>query len=160
MISLHRLAPDEAERLAGLRIAPGQDAFVSAGREMITDQTEGLSLHEVRGADGDAIGMFKLDPLYHQRHDFAGTRDLGLRGFLIDSHLQGRGIGAATLAALGDHARAEYPEFDRVVLTVNLENTVARRAYLSAGFEDRGELYLGGARGPQHILWLDLRADR
>lgn len=157
MITLHRLSRPDLGRLAGLQVQPGQEGFVGNGALMIQDTTERLSFHEVRHADGHPAGMFKLDPLYYQRHDFAGPRDLGLRGFLIDADRQGRGFGSAALAALPAHARSEYPVFDRVVLTVNLKNPIARHAYLKAGFTDRGEVYLGGGNGPQHVLWLDLQ---
>jgi RimJ/RimL family protein N-acetyltransferase len=42
----------------------------------------------------------------------------------------------------------------RVVLSVNVANPVAIHTYLRAGFTDRGELFHGGAEGPQHVLEL------
>ena len=157
MIALHRLHRGELHRLAGLRLAPGQEGFVGSGAEMIRDRTEGLLFYEVRDtASGAAVGMFKLDPLYWQRNPHAGPQDVGLRGVLVDASAQGRGIGRAMLAQLPDAVRAAFPGARRVVLTVNVDNPRARRAYLAAGFRDAGELYLGGRNGPQHILRLDL----
>lgn len=157
MISLHRLPADRLDRLAGLRTAPGQQDFVGSGAEMIRESTPGVSFHEIRGPGGDAVGMFKLDAFYWQRHDFAGLEDVGLRGLLVDADAQGRGYGGAALAALAAHVRAHHPERRSLVLTVNVANPLAYRAYMRAGFEDRGALYLGGPHGPQHILWLRLR---
>lgn len=156
MISLHRLPADRLHRLAGLRTAPGQQDFVGDGADMILDQTPGVSFHEIRGEDGGAVGMFKLDPLYWQRHRFATPDDIGLRGFLIDAPLQGRGLGRAALRALPAHVRALHPERRAVVLTVNVVNAVARHAYLRAGLEDRGEVWRGPF-GLEHVLWLALR---
>lgn len=158
MISLHRLAPDRLDRLAGLRTAPGQEDFVGHGAEMILDPTPELSFHEVRGPDGRAVGMFKLDPLYWQRHGFATPEDIGLRGFLIDAVLQGRGFGSAALRALPGHVRALHPGCRAVVLTVNVVNAIARRTYLRAGLKDRGEVW-HGSHGREHVLWLDLRPE-
>lgn len=158
MISLHRLPASGLHRLAALRIAPGQQDFVEDGARMIRDQTPGLSFHEVRRG-GAAVGMFKLDPLYFQRHDFAAPDQIGMRGVLIDADHQGQGLGALMLAALPAHVRAEYPRAQQVVLTVNLRNTRALAAYLAAGFRDEGDLYLGGTHGPQHILRLDLKQE-
>ena len=124
---------------------------------MILDPTPQVSFHEIRDGDGLAVGMFTLDPLYWTRHDFATPADMGLRGFLIDAPLQGRGLGSAALAALPGHLRALHPGFRSVVLTVNTANPVAYRTYLRAGLEDRGELYHGAPQGPEHVLWLALR---
>ena len=156
MISLHRLAAGRLHRLAGLRTRPGQQDFVGHGAEMIRDPTPEVSFHEIRAEDGRAVGMFKLDPLYWQRHDFATPDDIGLRGLLIDAALQGRGYGCAALTALPGHVRAHYPDRGALVLTVNVANPVAYRAYLRAGLEDHGALYLG-PHGAEHILWLNLR---
>lgn len=155
MISLHRLAAGRLHRLAGLRTRPGQGDFVGHGAEMILDPTPEVTFHEIRAADGRTVGMFKLDPLYWQRHGFATPNDIGLRGLLIDAPLQGRGFGGAALAALPAHVRDHYPERRALVLTVNVANPVAYRAYLRAGLEDRGEFYQG-PQGAEHILWLGL----
>lgn len=158
MISLHRLARAELHRLAGLRIAPGQQDFVEDGDRMIRDQTPELSFHEVR-RDGGPVGMFKLDPLYFQRHDFAAPDQIGMRGVLIDAQHQGQGLGHAMLTALPAHVRAEYPDAQQIVLTVNSRNTRAHAAYLAAGFRDEGDVWQGGGHGPQHILRLDLKQE-
>lgn len=122
---------------------------------MILDDTPRLSFHAIH-AGADLVGMFKLDPLYPERHDFADPTDLGLRGVLIDRGQQGRGFGARAMAALPAYASALYPEKRRLVLTVNLLNPAAYASYRKAGFRDTGKIYTGGSRGPQHILMVDL----
>ena len=153
MIRLSRVAPADLHRLAGLRQHPGQ--YAGDGAEMIRDPTPGLSLHAIE-ADGVLVGMFKLDPRYHERHDFAAPESIGLRGVLIDAAHQGRGLGQRAMAALPDHVRAQYPAARQIVLTVNLLNPAARATYLKSGFRDEGEIYTGGTRGPQHVMRLDL----
>ncbi|AGT08432.1 GNAT family N-acetyltransferase [Paracoccus aminophilus] len=153
MIRLTRLGDTDLAQLNKLRQKPGQ--YADHGATMILDPTPGISFHAIH-ADDDLIGMFKLDPFYHQRHDFATETQLGLRGVLIDETHQGKGYGTSAMCALPDHARLHYPDMRQIVLTVNLLNPSGRAAYLKAGFADLGEIYYGGSRGPQHILRRDL----
>ncbi|WP_281268142.1 hypothetical protein [Pseudoroseicyclus aestuarii] len=40
---------------------------------------------------------------------------------------------------------------------MNTRNPVARRLYLSGGWEDTGRTFTGASAEPQHIMRLDLR---
>ena len=81
---------------------------------------------------------------------------IGLRGVLVDAGAQGAGIGHKAMALIGGYVRARFPRAREVVLTVNHLNPGARAVYLAAGFRDEGEDFLGGSRGPQHIMRLAL----
>lgn len=153
MIQLVHVPPFDLQSLVGLRQHPGQ--YSADGQAMIEDPTPALTFHAIE-EDGAIVGMFKLDPLYHERHDFADPGCIGLRGMLIDRDHQGRGLGTRALAELAPHVRNHYPDARQVVLTVNLQNPAARAVYLKSGFRDEGEVYDGGTRGPQHVLRLDL----
>lgn len=153
MIRLVHVPPIDLKRLSRLRQHPGQ--YASDGAAMILDPTPKLSFHAIEH-DGRLVGMFKLDPLYHERHDFAAPTSIGLRGMLIDAARQGRGLGQRALAELPPHVALHYPDAAEVVLTVNLQNPAARAVYLKAGFRDEGEVYTGGTRGPQHVMRLGL----
>ena len=157
MIALVPVPPDQKARVAHLTVAPGQEAFVRNGAYAASETDPALDLYAVE-LDGAVVGMFKLDSAYADapRHDFAQAGDLGLRGVLVDAARQGKGIGRALLAALPDLVRLRYPQAKRLVLTVNCRNHAARSAYLAAGWQDEGRLYLAGDAGPQHILWLPL----
>ena len=157
MIRLVPVPPDQKARVAHLKVAPGQDRFVRDGAFAASETDPSLDLYAVELA-GDIVGMFKLDRAYADapRHDFAQAGDLGLRGVLVDAGHQGKGIGRAFLAALPDLVRMRYPQAKRLVLTVNCQNHAARKAYLAAGWQDEGRLYLGGDAGPQHVLLLPL----
>lgn len=152
-ITLAPCPPARLDRLAALRQLPGQ--YAGDGAEMILDDTPGISFHEIRRGDR-VVGCFKLDPLFHQRHDFARADSIGLRGVLVDAAAQGSGIGRLALAQLRDYVRARFPRAREVVLTVNHLNPGARALYLASGFRDEGEDFLGGTRGPQHIMRLSL----
>jgi len=79
-----------------------------------------------------------------------------LRGFLIDSKSQGRGLGssaarAAVKEALKLTARQGGGQAG-VVLSVNERNPAGMAAYTKAGFVDSGR-YLGGNAGPQRTMY-------
>ena len=150
MIALQPVPAGDLARLADLRMSAGPP-YASDGAVAILDRTPGLTFHEIL-ADGRRIGMVKLDPRYHERHDFAAVNDIGVRGVLIDRDHQGQGHGVAAMAALSPYAAGLFPQATSLVLTVNTDNTRAYRTYLRAGFHDTGALYTGGTLGPQHIL--------
>ena len=152
-ITLAPCPPARLDRLAHLRQLPCQ--YAADGAEMIRDDAAGISFHEIRRGD-EIVGCFKLDPLYHERHDFARAFSIGLRGVLVDAGSQGTGIGRKAMGMLGGYVRARFPRAREVVLTVNHHNPGARAVYLAAGFRDDGEDFLGGARGPQRIMRLAL----
>ena len=104
---------------------------------------------------GRAVGFFVLDTAASPAD---ASSDLVLRAFFVDAAAQGRGLAKAAVGLLPALVRADFPDVRRVVLTVNVRNPAARTVYLSGGFADDGELYLGGSAGPQHVLRLDLAA--
>ncbi|MCQ0971656.1 GNAT family N-acetyltransferase [Paracoccus sp. TK19116] len=154
MISLHVVPAGELDRLSGLMMNAGPQ-FASSGAVAIQDRTPDLTFHEIR-AEGRTVGMFKLDPRYHERHDFAKADEIGLRGVLIDRDHQGKGYGLAAVRLLPDHVKITHPLARAVLLTVNIKNGGAYRTYQRAGFVDTDERYLGGDLGPQHIMRLSL----
>ena len=143
-------------REAVLRLAPrpGQEQF--SGR---ADQT--LPLAERDPArhpyalveDGVPVAFLVLD---ETPPDFAPSADLLLRGFFVDAAAQGAGVATRAVSRLPGVVRRDFPDVRSLVLTVNVRNPVARAVYLRGGFVDRGELYLGGSVGPQHVLRLSL----
>ncbi|MGH8826467.1 MAG: GNAT family N-acetyltransferase, partial [Jiangellaceae bacterium] len=107
---------------------------------------------------GGAVGFGVLDregTLAEITDDPAGA--VLLRGFYLDAAAQGLGLGRAAVAALPGLAATVAPGASRMLLTVNVENPRAVRAYLSGGFLDTGREYLGGLAGPQHVFALPLR---
>jgi RimJ/RimL family protein N-acetyltransferase len=153
VIAIALLTGAEKAVVADLKPAGGQERFVRDGGFAAAETDPALDLYAVRQG-GAVVGMFKLDRAYAEApcHDFCQPGDLGLRGVLVDAGQQGKGIGRQMLAALPALVRAGYPGVRRLVLTVNCQNPVARAAYLAAGWQDDGRLYLGGDAGPQHVL--------
>jgi RimJ/RimL family protein N-acetyltransferase len=147
-------------REAALRLAPRPDQEEFSGR---ADQTLPLAERDpdrfpyVLVEHGAPVAFLILD---RAPNDAAPSAELLLRGFFVDAGAQGRGVATRAVAALPDVVRRDFPDVRTVVLTVNVRNPVARAVYVRGGFVDRGELYLGGSAGPQHVLRLDLREHR
>lgn len=144
--------------VAGLELAPGQNAFVGDPLRMVlAGLAEDSRFPYVIEADGHAVGVLTLQA---GAAGLAGWPDEDsawlLRGFLIDRRHQGAGLGplaaeSAVVAAAKLTARLGGGQVG-VVLSVNEANPAGLSAYRRAGFEDRGQ-YLGGASGPQRTMY-------
>jgi RimJ/RimL family protein N-acetyltransferase len=140
-------------RVIAITPRPGQEEFTVGPAETLpAAEADPRRVPVVIAEDGDPVGFFVLHraaPPLASAHD-----DVLLRAFLVDAAVQGRGIATRALQALPAFVRERLPGVRRVVLSVNLRNPVAIRTYLRAGFVDHGDVYLGGAAGPQHVLEL------
>lgn len=144
--------------VADMSLLPGQERFVGDPLRMALAGLAEESRHPcVVESGGDAVGLLTLQA---GAAGLAGWPDDAsawlLRGFLIDSRHQGRGLGtlAATAAVEAAHrltARHQSRE-SGVVLSVNEENRGGLSAYRRAGFVDAGP-YLGGSAGPQRTMF-------
>jgi RimJ/RimL family protein N-acetyltransferase len=148
---------DAALRERVLALAPrrDQEGYSGTPPQTLHDAERRGSLPVAIVLGSEPVGFFILD-----RAGVPGATHLpaaiGLRAFFVDARHQGRGIAGAALRALPEFARAHFPGARSVVLTVNVDNAIAQRAYLHAGFRRTGDLHLGGVLGPQHVLVLDL----
>ncbi len=141
--------------LRDVRVAAEQVVFSGQPVEVIDAQDPQIDIHLILYGD-QVAGMFRIDHGFHKVHRFAAPSTPGLRTFLVDHKLQGRGIAKQTCNQLRGYLKVTYPEATAVYLTVNLANPHARKAYVAGGFVDTGELWLKGEAGPQNILRLDL----
>lgn len=151
---------DDALRPAVLALAvhPEQLPFVGHAGDSLADVavcpgSEALALLH----DGIVVGYVRID----RRATALGDHPLAegavaLRSFLIDASRQGQGLGGEALEAIRAYVAARHPDRERILLTVNVRNAAAVRAYLRAGYRDSGGLYHGGSAGPQHVLWRPL----
>jgi len=78
-----------------------------------------------------------------------------LRGLTVDARWQGRGVGAAAVAAVPELTSAWFPDALHVVLTVHTENAAGLRVYDRAGFTRTDAMYAGRA-GPEYVMALPL----
>nr|WP_274615288.1 GNAT family N-acetyltransferase [Vibrio fluvialis] len=149
------MQPQHLTQVAELHVADEQVKFVGTIDEILVNIDDKIHPHLML-ADGQVVGFFLIDTLYSQQYDFAGSHHLGLRAFFVSQQAQGNGYGKQAARLLKEYLQRLYPQFHRIYLTVNCKNPCARYCYLGGGFEDTGEMYLGGAAGPQHIMQLDL----
>jgi ribosomal protein S18 acetylase RimI-like enzyme len=134
-----------------LSVDDEQRVFIGDFSSTLKNVSERFTGHVILH-DGKPAGFFIIDLDYPGQYDFAGTGAVGLRSFFIASPFQGKGLAKRTLQELSSYLRAQGIEAEEVLLTVNCRNTAAASLYQKYGFRDDGELYLGGLRGPQHIM--------
>ena len=156
-VSLHPVGSDLRDRVLALGPHPEQVRFAGHPAETLPEAESDPQRQPVAIlADGEPVGFCVL----HRGPAPGGLaptpRDVLLRGFFVDAAAQGRGIATRALTGLPRFVADHAPGARRIVLTVNTRNPAAIRAYRKAGFLDRGELFHGGAHGPQHILELAL----
>jgi RimJ/RimL family protein N-acetyltransferase len=156
-VSLHPVGPDLRDGVLALGPRPDQRRFAGAPADTLPVAEADPRRQPVAiVADGEPVGFCVL----HRGPGPGGLAparsDLLLRAFFVGAAAQGRGIATRALRGLPGFVAQHVPGGRRIVLTVNTSNPAAIRAYRKAGFLDRGELYHGGAHGPQHILELAL----
>ncbi|MFN3661248.1 GNAT family N-acetyltransferase [Yoonia sp.] len=152
-VTIAPMTPATQEALRGISVTEEQVNFSGQPSEVIDLDDPLIDIHVIHYGD-QVAGMFRIDRGFHLHHRFAASTIYGLRTFLVDQRLQGRGIAKACCAALGNYLSGHYPAAEAIMLTVNLLNPRARKAYLAGGFIDTGAQYMDGGFGPQHILKL------
>jgi RimJ/RimL family protein N-acetyltransferase len=155
MLKIRPLQHADRHPVLQLGVGEEQRQYVGTTQELLSNPPPDWHLHVIE-ADEQIIGVFNIDHGYSQHMAFADANDAGLRSFLIDQRLQGRGYGRQTVQLLPSYLQQHYPSMACIWLTVNCRNTSAHQCYLKGGFMDSGELYHGGQAGPQHIMRLSL----
>jgi len=151
MINIEKLNASHMSELHNITLAKEQIKFASTVEAFLADGSETTHLHIIKH-DDDVVGFFKIDTAYSSTFSFCSEPSVGLRTFVIDAKLQGKGIGSNAVKALIPYLKEYYPDYHSLYLTVNCQNPGAVICYQKAGLQDTGELYLGGSAGPQHIM--------
>ncbi|MGD8121390.1 GNAT family N-acetyltransferase [Vibrio sp. TRT 2004] len=155
MIQLAPMKSSDLEQVMNLRIEKEQLPYVGTIEEILLNADDKVHPHLVWRQE-KVVGIFLIDTTYGQNYDFSPSDAVGFRAFLIDSGSQGKGIGGKSMSKLAGYLSEQYPNFGAVYLTVNCKNTLAYQCYVNNGFKDSHQLYLGGAAGPQHIMFMPL----
>lgn len=156
MIKLEKLNASEITEVCSIAVHDDQVKFVGTVKEFLADRNEATHLHVIKHND-QVVGCFKIDIAYAESYVFCTEGSIGLRAFLIDAKQQGRGLGTLAVKALLPYLKENYANYPRIYLTVNAKNPAAHTCYQRAGFHETGECYLGGAAGPQHIMYWDIQ---
>lgn len=143
MVELKAITEDNFLDAFRLKLAPGQEQYVShpirslAQAYVYRTQCQPFGIY----ADGKMVGyvmvIYDYDvPEYDVWH------------MMIDAAAQGKGCGSAAMDCVIDYIKTKpFGDSDRVALTCNKDNPVARKLYESKGFaatgvEDEDEIEL------------------
>lgn len=126
-----------------LKLAPGQERFVShpirslAQAYVYREQCQPFGIY----AEGKMVGYVMVIYDYD-------VPEYDIWHMMIDESAQGHGYGSAALDRVLDYIRTKpFGDSDRVALTCNKDNPIARKLYESKGFaasgvEDEDEIEL------------------
>ena len=137
MINLRKITEDNFVDAFNLKLAQGQDVFVShpvrslAQAYVYRDQCQPFGIYDDDVMVGYVMVIYDYDiPEYDVWH------------MMIDELKQGRGYGSAALDRVLDYIRTKpFGSSDRVALTCHKDNVRALELYRSRGFTETGEVY-------------------
>ena len=134
MIELKAITEDNFIDAFHLRLAPGQEKFVShpirslAQAYVYRDQCQPFGIY----AEGKMVGYVMVIYDYD-------VPEYDIWHMMIDEAEQGHGYGGEALDRVIEYIRTKpFGDSNRVALTCNKENPVARKLYESKGFSPTG----------------------
>ena len=137
MVELRVIAKDNFIDAFNLRLAPGQESFVShpirslAQAYVYRKQCQPFGIY----TDGTMIGYVMVIYDYD-------VPEYDIWHMMIDESMQGRGHGGAALDRVIDYIKTKpFGDSNRVALTCNKNNLLARKLYESKGFVATGVEY-------------------
>lgn len=152
LVTIAPLTLEHHEALQQLRVRPEQEEFAVPNALTLAQLLKDHELPFVMLKDELLVGFFFLDLEYSVQHDFCPDYGAGVRMVMVDQTYQGQGIATQALRQLPQWVQQFYPNITELYLTVNCRNPGAYHCYEKCGYQDTGELYLGGPVGPQHIM--------
>ena len=137
MVTLKPITEDNFIDAFNLKLAPGQEQFVShpvrslAQAYVYRTQCQPFGIYAGEAMVGYVMVIYDYDvPEYDIWH------------MMIDESAQGRGFGGEALDRVLNYIRTKpFGSSNRVALTCNKENPVARKLYESRGFQPTGAEY-------------------
>lgn len=134
MIELRKITEENFMDAFNLKLAPGQERFVShpirslAQAYVYREQCQPFGIYEGDAMVGYVMVIYDFEiPEYDIWH------------MMIDGSAQGRGYGGLALDQVLDYIKAKpFGNSDRVTLTCNRDNIQALNLYKSKGFKETG----------------------
>ena len=134
MVELRAITEENFIDAFNLKLAPGQEAFVShpirslAQAYVYRDQCQPFGIYVNDKMIGYVMVIYDYDiPEYDIWH------------MMIDEAMQGRGYGSKALDQVIDYIKTKpFGDSDRIALTCNKNNPIARKLYESRGFSATG----------------------
>ena len=137
MVELRPITKDNFEAAFELRLAPGQEAFVShpitslAQAYVYRDQCQPFGIYAGGRMVGYVLVIYDYD-----------LEEYDVWHMMIDCEEQGRGYGESALERVIDYIKTKpFGDSNRVALTCNRDNHIARRLYERMGFAFTGVVY-------------------
>ena len=134
MTELKPITEDNFIDAFNLKLAPGQEAFVShpvrslAQAYVYRNQCQPFGIY----AEGKMVGYVMVIYDYD-------VSEYDIWHMMIDESMQGRGYGSDALDRVLEYIRTKpFGSSDRVALTCNKNNPLARKLYESRGFSATG----------------------
>ena len=134
MVELKAITEDNFIDAFGLRLAPGQEKYVShpirslAQAYVYRDQCQPFGIY----AEGKMVGYVMVIYDYD-------VPEYDIWHMMIDEAEQGHGYGGEALDRVIEYIRTKpFGDSNRVALTCNKENPIARKLYESKGFSPTG----------------------
>ena len=137
MISLRKITEENFVEAFNLKLAQGQERFVShpirslAQAYVYREQCQPFGIYDDEAMVGYVMVIYDYDiPEYDIWH------------MLVDEKYQGRGIGSAALDKVLEYVKTKpFGSSSRVALTCNAENIHALNLYKRKGFAETGTVY-------------------
>ncbi len=134
MVELRNITEDNFIDAFNLKLAPGQDKFVShpirslAQAYVYRNQCQPFGIYAEDKMIGYVMVIYDYDiPEYDIWH------------MMIDESAQGHGYGNEALELVINYIRSKpFGESNRIALTCNKDNSIAKRLYESKGFSATG----------------------
>lgn len=134
MIHLRKITEDNFLDAFHLKLAEGQEKYVShpirslAQAYVYREQCQPFGIYDGDEMVGYVMVIYDYDiPEYDIWH------------MMIDASRQGAGYGSAALKQVMDYIRTKpFGDSDKVTLTCNRDNQIARKLYHRAGFTETG----------------------
>ena len=134
MVELKVITEDNFIDAFHLRLAPGQDKYVShpirslAQAYVYRNQCQPFGIY----AEGKMVGYVMVIYDYD-------VPEYDIWHMMIDESVQGRGYGGEALDRVIEYIRTKpFGDSNRMALTCNKENPIARKLYESQGFSPTG----------------------
>ena len=134
MVTLKAITEDNFLDAFNLRLAPGQEQFVShpirslAQAYVYREQCQPFGIY----ADGKMAGYVMV--IYDDT-----IPEYDIWHMMIDASSQGHGYGSSALDRVIDYIRTKpFGDSDRVALTCHIRNTIAAKLYARKGFLPTG----------------------
>ena len=143
MVELRAITEDNFIDAFHLQLAPGQEAFVShpirslAQAYVYRDQCQPFGIYEGEKMVGYVMVIYDYD-----------IQEYDIWHMMIDATQQKKGCGSQAFDCVMEYIRTKpFGDSDRVALTCNKNNPIARKLYESKGFaatgnEDEDEIEL------------------